>query len=364
ATGNRYKIGVYGSRNVCDRVTKGSAADWSFVSGMSWGFSGNLGYALPQTWVYNQIKEFDFTWSGGSFGLDRDVMRPGKDVSVDRVVGRTATASEFIAHVEELFQAVTERRYLGDNSGVTYPIPVVHRNTLIWDYLRLGSYDRDPWGEIPGDTWIEQDWIAHATEVYGGDRITRIVDAGKGLDLDVGKLALATGGGIRGWFGDLCEFYGEWRGRHEDYPDGELFANAFLAKAGVESSFSSRDFQADADGAAYRRYLDLASDGVPPPPASSGTEGQKIHNLLAAIWDRPAEQRAYVFYESVFGATRQGVRDVAAAALDTANADAVQLMIRQSGEDGMDLYFDELVDERRRQFLDGFANVVIAKAGE
>lgn len=373
ATGNRYKIGVYGSRNVCDRVTKGSAADWSFVSGMSWGFSGNLGYALPQSWVYNQIKEFDFTWSGGSFGLDRDVMRPGRDVSVGRVSGRTATANQFVDYLAELFQAVTDKHYKQNYPADTYDIPYVQRNDLIRQFLRYGEYDREPWRPVPGDTWIEQDWMEYALDRFGANRVTSIVDEAKGLDLSVGKLALAmrpwrpvSEGGLTltGWFGDLCEFYGEWRGRSDDYSDGGLFCNAFLAKAGVASSFSLRDYQAGVVGALYNWYDESAADGAPGSP-SPGLERQQIHNLFNSLWGYTEQGRYRAFYDYVFGGTPDGVRNVAGPELDRipARADAVLLASRQAGENGVDYYPDELNPQERWPFIDGFARMVADKAG-
>ena len=47
--GSRYLFGVYGSRNVCARVSAEAFVAHSFVSGMSWGFSGNLGFPLADT---------------------------------------------------------------------------------------------------------------------------------------------------------------------------------------------------------------------------------------------------------------------------------------------------------------------------
>lgn len=58
--GGRYAFGVYGSRNVCSRVSHEVGARWSLVSGMSWGFSGNLGFPLPENWSFNQIREYEF----------------------------------------------------------------------------------------------------------------------------------------------------------------------------------------------------------------------------------------------------------------------------------------------------------------
>ena len=77
-----YDFGVYGSRNVCSRVSQAAGARWSMVSGMSWGFSGNLGFPLPANWSLNQIKEFTFQ---PKFGLDNDVWRAGGDPGVSNL---------------------------------------------------------------------------------------------------------------------------------------------------------------------------------------------------------------------------------------------------------------------------------------
>lgn len=53
--GHPYKIGVYGPRNACSRISAEGYADASFVSDMSSGFSGNLGYAMPENWAFDQI---------------------------------------------------------------------------------------------------------------------------------------------------------------------------------------------------------------------------------------------------------------------------------------------------------------------
>ncbi|MGW0215619.1 glycoside hydrolase domain-containing protein [Micromonospora chokoriensis] len=81
--GNRYGFGVYGSRNVCSRVSHEVGARWSLVSGMSWGFSGNLGFPLPQNWSFNQVREDKFR---PGWDLDHDVWRQGADPGVSTLV--------------------------------------------------------------------------------------------------------------------------------------------------------------------------------------------------------------------------------------------------------------------------------------
>ncbi|MED1287605.1 glycoside hydrolase domain-containing protein [Bacillus mycoides] len=76
--GSYYKIGVYGSRNVCIQVSDQKYATYSFVSGMSTGFSGNLGFPLPKNWAFDQIKEYAIGSGNGSIAIDKDI-KSGRD---------------------------------------------------------------------------------------------------------------------------------------------------------------------------------------------------------------------------------------------------------------------------------------------
>ena len=58
-------------------------ARWSLVSGMSWGYSGNLGFPLPDNWSFNQIREYEFQ---SGWGLDHDIWRDGADSGVSALV--------------------------------------------------------------------------------------------------------------------------------------------------------------------------------------------------------------------------------------------------------------------------------------
>ena len=49
---NKYRIGVYGSRNICQKVSSLTKAESSFVADMSTGYSGNLGYSMPNNWAF------------------------------------------------------------------------------------------------------------------------------------------------------------------------------------------------------------------------------------------------------------------------------------------------------------------------
>lgn len=71
--GSPYKIGVYGPRNACSRVSSEGYADASFVSDMSSGFSGNLGYAMPENWAYDQIVTKTVGSGDGRIEIDNNI---------------------------------------------------------------------------------------------------------------------------------------------------------------------------------------------------------------------------------------------------------------------------------------------------
>lgn len=71
--GSAYRVGVYGPRNVCSRVCGAKCADFSFVSDMSTGFSGNMGYRIPASWVLDQISNVTLTHDGDSLEIDNDL---------------------------------------------------------------------------------------------------------------------------------------------------------------------------------------------------------------------------------------------------------------------------------------------------
>ncbi|GGY10910.1 glycoside hydrolase domain-containing protein [Streptomyces tanashiensis] len=71
--GSPYRIGIYGPRNVCSRVSAAGYAETSFVSDMSSGFSGNLGYAMPENWAFDQIVTKSVGSGAGALEIDNNI---------------------------------------------------------------------------------------------------------------------------------------------------------------------------------------------------------------------------------------------------------------------------------------------------
>mgnify|MGYP001070500801 CR=1 FL=1 len=71
-SGGKYRIGVYGTRNLCTRVCNEGFACSSFVSDMSTGFSGNLGFPIPKNWAFDQFTTTTISSGEESIEIDKD----------------------------------------------------------------------------------------------------------------------------------------------------------------------------------------------------------------------------------------------------------------------------------------------------
>ncbi len=253
--GRSYRTGVYGSRNVCSRVSKETSTSSSFVSGMSWGFSGNLGYALPSNWAFNQIKEFSYTGAGETIDLDNDVHRPAVDPGVGRAdVGgpSTSPATVMLDFIDKVHAAAVT--YGGANPSVR-----------VMEYLRHPQYT----GEYQGWTLLlgpaDQKWLDYANARFGerGATQLRYSDPLYGETVNIDHLAATAsavvlkgsgvGAGIKrgdfgGWSGDLTTFYCDWFNRRTSYTSAYAFALDNLAIRGKASSWSFGDMIEDVDG--------------------------------------------------------------------------------------------------------------------
>ncbi|WP_349515666.1 glycoside hydrolase domain-containing protein [Leuconostoc suionicum] len=91
---SHYNIGVYGTRNVSSRVSHAvSSVLYSYVSNMSTGFSGNLGFSQPTNWAFDQFFE-DGVGVGPLPALDR-VSVSNIDAGVTYLVESAITKSKW-----------------------------------------------------------------------------------------------------------------------------------------------------------------------------------------------------------------------------------------------------------------------------
>jgi len=76
--GGKFKVGIYGPRAVGIRAHEAGYAEYTFVSGMSTGFSGNLGYPLPPNWSFDQISTITVGTGVGAIQIDNNI-NSGRD---------------------------------------------------------------------------------------------------------------------------------------------------------------------------------------------------------------------------------------------------------------------------------------------
>ncbi len=79
-----YRVGIYGTRNACTRVSKLGYACSSFVGDMSTGFSGNLGFSMPDNWAFDQFATITIGNGDGRIEIDKDGYS-GRDPAVSKL---------------------------------------------------------------------------------------------------------------------------------------------------------------------------------------------------------------------------------------------------------------------------------------
>ncbi|MFD5829340.1 glycoside hydrolase domain-containing protein [Lentzea sp. NPDC060358] len=345
--GGRYVQGVYGSRNVCSRVSSEAYARHSFVSGMSYGFSGNLGFPMPDNWSFTQIKEFDFQPSSSDpFPLDNNVNR-GTDPGCgpENVNGRDATLDEFVGFIRALYSLAVG--FGGDPTD------------RVLEYLRFPKYQDPAWTALVKP--VDEAWVAHV-DARVPKPVRSFLDPATRLSINLDHLAATahavylkgtgpgsatTRGDFGGWGGDLCTLYGEWRNAESSYASGYQFVQAKFAKLNVESTFALTDYVQDCDG----HLIGTAARG-----------GGRIDDLIVAYMTGTGPATRFKqFYQSRYGGTAQKVFDTAKSMLEGLHGDTVlwglQVLTIQNQSLGAVLP-TEMPDYKLDPFVQGYADAV------
>lgn len=127
-----YKVGIYGARNVCQRVFDEGLSSTSFVCDMSSGFSGNLGYPLPTNWAFDQIDTV-------SVGTGDSLIEIDKNISSGRDIGQNTYNQTSVSSKLDVF--FNEKLY---------------KDALLKDLQKYLVSIGVP--ETGGDGWTDRDW--------------------------------------------------------------------------------------------------------------------------------------------------------------------------------------------------------------
>lgn len=250
-----YKVGIYGTRNVCTQVMDAGYAETCFVSDMSTDYSGNMGFKMPQNWNLDQFHEMsDIPVGNTTIDLDK-VAYSGKYPVVEDVYSRIL---DFVSNIEALEDLYVT--YKTNKSGNCTRGELVLGVT---NFLRSFKY-RNIFFYSATLTSINDEFINYVREQnldlynklyeYASTDQRALVDSFGGF-IDIGHLAATVEGYITnttvprfwlGWAGDLASLMNQVDSK---YSKTENKTHLEIAKSliGEFSSFGYADICTDAD---------------------------------------------------------------------------------------------------------------------
>lgn len=251
----KYKIGVYGARNICSRVGNEGISTASFVSDMSTGFSGNLGYPLPRDWSFDQIKEFTIGSGEGAIAIDNNICS-NRDRGVESFT-EPMQISEFFKQIKIVQDEAI--KYARDIQGHV-EMNLHYANLLVIGYIRQfnPAYLGFEWDQVSGP--IDKAFCNIADKALGNKPLSKVVDLRYNTEMDLYHLAATLGSLLympitdvndaAGWGGDLVTLVGDAVKNHTKHPDiyPSVFyaAKKFLSES-EGSTFTLGDLLADID---------------------------------------------------------------------------------------------------------------------
>lgn len=340
--GSKYVPGIYGSRNPCSRVSDAGLAKWSFVSGMSWGYSGNLGFPLPQNWAYNQIREYDFPGASAPFGLDHDVHRVGADQGVNSVSSGTLPIGEYGAYLLGIHEEVNSRGYVDPVVGA--PIVQQTRNLMVEAFVAGRTQDLVDRGDL--NEWIYRDWHEYS-QLNLRDGLKAEFTDKDGVRISARKFF-----GIEDWRYDLASLYGSWRRHRNTYPNGADFCALYMGSDTLTTGFTGKDFIADIS---HEYFLMMKySDG-------EGNWEKPTHEAFSQMAPQGTFSKANVFCHRL-GGDVETIVATARPVLTEPTEELLTAMRLHAGSGGVDVLPADLSIEDRSAFLTGFATYVVEQA--
>lgn len=334
STATPYKVGIYGSRNTCSIICSLGLAVSSFVSDMSTGYSGNLGFTIPENWAFDQFATVNFTGGGSTFAIDKN-MASGRDLGVSLITDidfwsyhlidlamiaeareKAVNVSEVISIIQELEDTYYEYRNKpdGDVDLALDCCQAVLRYLISYKYVEEGFYLI-----IPGDTGYEHVVIANTAlsnkiepyirETFTTEGENTLVHRYTLLKDNLGSLfelphiaavltayvspswvtQLVSKPTWYGWAGDLATALSEMTILVQNYPTssaldhardriGEMEPEVMIKNDGSNTvQFNYCDIYGDSDGVGLRYIIDEYLE-----ENSSGT-GKHTHLLSSAL---------------------------------------------------------------------------------
>ena len=315
--GDQYNIGVYGPRSACIEVSAQGLANNSFVSGMSTGFSGNLGYRLPRNWAFDQISTITIGTGAGSINIDNNI-NSGRDKgasSIDNSVTNPGPIEtpphENSPFLEEFNSIENHAKYWVDNvlpqvGGVPSKFDEVLYLTT--GYYRQYSYTGINWSILVGPS--PSLFISSYDNEFGKlekDRIQNIIDPITGHKIGSQHMLAVLAGrayaineaarNVTGWAGDLITVVTNVL-THRDKFSGSLIEKTYQATkdliGAIEGSpysdllFDIDDLLGDVDAVNIGRMIELDSS-------------KSLSEIINDYYQGAVARRFSLFVSEIFG---------------------------------------------------------------
>lgn len=140
---SRYKVGIYGPRLVCRKVSEANYAVSSFVADMSSGYACNIGQKIPENWNFDQYKEISMY--NNELDIDKVTYRGLAQpiTSIDSSMPESGkTNIQNIQYIKQVYE-IAKQYCDSKNKGTIKEI-----NSLVLEYFAKKEYIGTAWNTL------------------------------------------------------------------------------------------------------------------------------------------------------------------------------------------------------------------------
>lgn len=353
--GGFYQIGVYGPRAVCSNVSENNYALTSFVSGMSTGYSGNLGYPLPTNWAFDQISTISVGSGDSYIQIDNDI-KSNRDSGSSEISTVADLNNECFEQIGQI--SLLAMQYLNDPSYSGNLI--ADSNQLVTEYYRKDDYNSLLWWWTSGE--INADFIDYVTNSLQYVDLKDIVDPITSLPIGVEHFMATMSAQLyrnlylieqsvtdfAGWTGDLITTYKDVvQHKDESKYNGDVYQCAldYIGTQTYDGYFSFGDLAADIDAANIATIL--AND-----------PNKTIYNAVQEYYQSGVSKRFSTYYKNRFGENIETLISVTRDYLYGLDPVITAMREQLMGLYNFVMYTDEDGEKLSQAFVEVFLNYV------
>lgn len=320
--GNKYSVGIYGSRNVCSTVSEAGYATSSFVGGMSSGFSGNLGFPLPPNWAFDQVQTLTLApGAAGQVEIDKDV-KSNRDHGISSLTRAIDQNGAFFTWVVWIEARAGEWLRMHPGS-TTQQLTAAYLRTYIDDRYNNNAYNSFVGGVNFFDTVsgnVDEGFNAYCKAAQGRPDPGILRDPKTGYLCDLQHFGASLGAVLHndpvpsqigvslvdfgGWAGDLITITGDCYNSGTADADAYAYGYDLIGNNRGQKSFAAGDMVADVEAmvvglAVQKGAAESVSAALSSRYASAAASKAKYNEFITARFGGLASLRTAS--QAVFG---------------------------------------------------------------